>query len=483
MPNKKKNIVLIMTDQLRKDALGCYGNTICKTPNIDKLCKSGRRFDNTYTVAPVCSPARASMMTGLYPHRHGVMLNTHIGTRTTRGLSLDYPTYSKEMKKQGYQMEYYGKWHVSEDNDPTDYGFDNYVPLEFDFKKAKRMISDDNEFIEFSNGKQLIWAKTEMPFEEDRSYKLAKQVEEYIKDYPSSSHKNNPFFLRADFLIPHFANIVPEPFGSMYDDVKIPKYPNFDEDYKNKPYSQKRKHQQWALEGKDWDWWEQIVRMYYADVSYIDFCCGLILDAIADAGFAEDTIVVFTTDHGDSNGSHKHFEKGGTMYDEVMNIPMIIRWPEKTIGGSICKEFCRNMDLVSTFISAANGVIPDDIDADDLTPLMDGNIDPKDWRDSVYCEYHGDVWGMTTQRMVANNEYKYVYNPYDIDELYDRQKDPYEMVNLAYDEDYYEAYQEMRARLLGWIDETKDVFTYDFVRRNFPDPIIPQKPKNMSSAI
>jgi len=218
--------------------------------------------------------------------------------------------------------------------------------------------------------------------------------------------------------------------------------------------------------------------MYYADISYIDFCCGLILDAISDAGLGDDTIVVFTTDHGDSNGSHKHFEKGGTMYDEVMNIPMIIRWPGKTKEGSVCKEFARNMDLMATFISAANGDIPSGIDADDLTPIIEGSIKSGQWRDSVYCEYNGDVWGMTTQRMVATLKYKYVYNPYDLDELYDRVNDPYEMNNLASEVGKSEILQNMRARLLGWNDEVKDVFTYDFVRRNFPDPIMPIKPNN-----
>ena len=120
------NIVLFLTDQLRRDALGCYGNEICQTPNLDQLAEEGVRFDQAYTTSPVCSPARASLMSGLYPHNHGVMLNTHIAPAWNRGLSTDVPTFSRLLKEAGYVLDYAGKWHVHQDIGPEGYGFDRH---------------------------------------------------------------------------------------------------------------------------------------------------------------------------------------------------------------------------------------------------------------------------------------------------------------------------------------------------------------------
>ncbi len=106
------NIVLFMTDQLRRDALGCYGNEICKTPNLDRLAAEGTRFDQAYTVSPVCSPSRTSLTSGLYPHNHGVMINTHIAPAWCRGLSTETSTFSERLKKAGYVLDHAGKWHV-----------------------------------------------------------------------------------------------------------------------------------------------------------------------------------------------------------------------------------------------------------------------------------------------------------------------------------------------------------------------------------
>ena len=104
------NIVLFLTDQLRRDALGCYGNKTCQTPHLDQLANEGMRFDQAYTTSPVCSPARASLMTGLYPHKHGVMINTHIAPAWNRGLSTDVATFSRLLKETGYALDYAGKW-------------------------------------------------------------------------------------------------------------------------------------------------------------------------------------------------------------------------------------------------------------------------------------------------------------------------------------------------------------------------------------
>ena len=184
----------------------------------------------------------------------------------------------------------------------------------------------------------------------------------------------------------------------------------------------------------------------------------------------ENTIFVFSTDHGDALGSHKHFEKSGTMYDEVFRIPLLAKIPG--VNGKQINEFVRLMDLMPTFIDWGGGHIPDKIDAKSLVPLLHGQT-PRDWPDSVYCESHGEVWGYSSQRMVRTERWKYVYQPSDLDELYDLKMDPAELRNLVNDQSCEEILDEMKARLIGWNDETDDMFQWDWVRWNFPDPIAP----------
>ncbi len=228
---------------------------------------------------------------------------------------------------------------------------------------------------------------------------------------------------------------------------------------------------------------------YYGSISCIDECVGRVMSALGEAGIEEETVFIFSADHGDSMGSHRHFEKAGTMYDEVFRVPLIVRMP----GGERCLEaggFVRLLDLMPTIVElggatrnglalqALGGNIQERIDGRSLVPLLRGER-PPDWPDSVYCEHHGEVWGYQSQRMVRTARWKYVYNPHDIDELYDLENDPAEMRNLTVGiEDHPSragVRDEMKARLLGWNDATGDMFRWNWVRWNFPEPVRPEE--------
>ena len=471
------NIVLFMTDQLRRDALGCYGNDICKTPNLDKVAAEGTRFDQAYTVSPVCSPSRAALMSGLYPHNNGVMINTHIAPTWNRGLPKDTPTFSRQLKDAGYVLDYAGKWHVNEDLGPEEFGFDRHglTPQRASNVKKPKVWPDQTTLFEpgststldFANGSMIV-AGTGTGSVEDHA--TTRVTNEGIAMLRERAAGDQPFFLRMDVIAPHFSNRPPEPYGSMYDPESIPPWPNFDESFEGKPASHLRKHQEWHLEDKDWSWWQNVVAKYYGDVSLIDACVGRVLDAIRECGIEDDTIFVFSTDHGDATGSHKHFEKSGTMYDEVFRIPLLAKVPGATPRQA--PEFVRLMDLMPTFVEWGGGEIPENLDARSLVPLVDGET-PTDWPDSVYCESHGEVWGYSSQRMVRTERWKYVYQPHDLDELYDLEADPAEMNNLINDPDHADRLEEMKARLIGWNDATNDMFQWKWVRWNFPDPVSP----------
>ena len=457
------NIVLFMTDQLRRDALGCYGNEICQTPNLDKLAADGILFEQAYTVSPVCSPSRASLMSGLYPHNHGVMINTHIAPAWCRGLSTDTPTFSDRLKRAGYELDYAGKWHVHQDVGPEGFGFDRHRQS----GSAWGCVPGTELTIEFPGGDFTVAGTNPHAYEEDRTWQVTNVGLEMLRE---RARGDRPFFLRIDAVAPHFPNFVPEPYASMYAPESISPWLNFDESFKSKPAAHLRKHREWHLEDKDWNWWRQVVAKYYGDVTLIDDCVGRVLEGIKECGIENETIFVFATDHGDATGSHKHFEKSGTMYDEVFRIPLLARIPG--VWNRRVKEFVRLMDLMPTFIEWGGGEIPRELDAMSLVPLLHGGT-PDTWPDSVYCESHGEVWGYSTQRMVRTESLKYVYTPHDLDELYDLESDPAEMSNFAEDPNYRNDLEKMRARLIGWNDATRDMFQWKWVRWSFPEPISP----------
>jgi arylsulfatase A-like enzyme len=333
---------------------------------------------------------------------------------------------------------------------------------------------DSEIYIEFENGRQLISSTLLMDQEYTESYAVAEAGVERLKALGRDYHTNGqPFLLRMDVVPPHFANRVTKKYASMYDPTDIPPWPNFHESFHNKPAAHLRKHQQWNLQGKDWTWWQQWLAQYYGDCTSIDHCFGMVLDALDELNLTEDTMVIYTTDHADSAGSHKHFEKGGTMYEEVYRVPLIIRWPRAIAQGRVANELVTHLDLMPTLVEAAGASVPDGIDGRSYLPILRG-VEQEKWRDSVYLEYHGDVWGCYTQRAVRTDRFKYVYNSYDMDELYDLEEDPYEMANLVDMPSYSEILTEMRARMRGWIESTDDILTHWFVMRNFPEPIYPE---------
>ena len=181
-------------------------------------------------------------------------------------------------------------------------------------------------------------------------------------------------------------------------------------------------------------------------------------------------------------GSHGHFEKAGTMYDEVFRIPMIIKGPREWIAPGRIDAFVRSLDLMPTFVEWAGGQITMPIDGTSLASWARGDT-VESWPDSVYCEHHGEVWGYQSQRMVRTARWKYVYNPHSIDELYDLQDDPGELVNRVSDPARRDVLQEMKARLLGWNDATNDMFAWRWVRWNFPEPILPDQVSKLNAPL
>jgi len=458
----RPNIVVLLSDQERYD-LSRPGNDAVATPNIDRLSREGVRFENAYTPTSICSPARASLLTGRYPHSHGMVNNCHEADAIRPDLPGSMETYGERLAAAGYRNMYVGKWHVGREGTPADYGFetvaaedDHHDPANEDFRAFQREKGVDPADAElydeiYTDNGVLVSAKTTLPERGTVTNYLTEEAIEAIE----AAGDGGPFHLRLDFPGPHHPYEVPEPYASMYDPDEIDPWANFDDDFADKPRAQEQFVRYRGVADFEWETWAEAVSNYFGFVTYLDEQIGRVLDALDREGLAEDTAVVHTADHGDFTGSHGQFNKGPMMYEEIHAIPLVVRWPGAAEAGARSYEFVNLLDLMPTFLDLAGVPVPDGVEGRSIRPLLTDEY-PDDWPESLFAEYHGDEFGLYSQRMVRQGRYKYVYNGPDVDEFYDLKADPHELDNRIDDPACADAIERLQGELLGWMEETDD---------------------------
>ena len=463
--NVEPNVLLLLSDQERYDVSGPGGPDVA-TPAMDRLQTDGMRFDRAYTPISICSSARASLLTGLYPHAHGMLNNCHEPDAVQPNLPTELPTFGELLADAGYDTTYVGKWHVGRDQTPADFGFDHLGGGEGasdsddgGFRDHLRSHGVEPDAVELedeivTDDGTLVAAKTPVPKAATRTAYVADRTLERIR----GATGDEPFFHRTDFVGPHHPYVVPEPYASMYDPDDIEPWPTFVDTFDGKP----RAHEQYlsyrGVDAFEWDRWAPAVAKYFGYVTFIDHQMGRILDALDERGLTESTLVVHTADHGDFTGSHRQFNKGPIMHEETYHIPLMVRWPGVVDPGTTCDAFVRLQDLMPTFLEVGGLDPPDGLHARSLRPLLGGSV-PPDWPDSVFAEYHGDEFGLYSQRMVRTADYKYVFNSPDENELYDLSRDPHELLNLREHPEYDSVRTDMQDRLARWMRRTDDTLT------------------------
>ncbi|ELY61140.1 sulfatase, partial [Natronococcus amylolyticus DSM 10524] len=264
-----------------------------------------------------------------------------------------------------------------------------------------------------------------------------------------------PFFHRADFYGPHHPYVVPEPYASMYDPEDVERPDSYAETFDGKPRVHENFLHYRGVADFDWDTWAEAVAKYRGFVTMIDDQLERILKSLEEHGLEAETAVVHASDHGDFVGGHRQFNKGPLMYDDTYRIPLQVRWPGVVEPGSVCEDPVHLHDLAATFLEMGGLEVPKSFHSRSLVPLLEGE-DPEERPDSVFAQYHGDEFGLYTQRMVRTRGYKYVYNGPDIDELYDLEGDPAELQNLIDHPGYADVREAMRERLVDWMNRTED---------------------------
>ncbi|HSH09229.1 MAG TPA: sulfatase [Oceanipulchritudo sp.] len=415
----RPNVLFIMTDDLNCN-LGCYGHPLVKTPNIDKLASQGLQFNGAFCNYPLCGPSRASFMTGLYPHQNGV---TRL-RRLFRNYVPDAVTLAQHFMTSGYSVARVGKiYHYDNPNGIGTNGHDDAASWQV--RINPRGVDKDLEDQIFSLrkgsfGGTLSWLAADAPGEEHTDGLVATESLRLMNKYAASGQ---PFFLAVGFYKPHTPYVAPKEYFDMYDlsEIVVPKIPPGYWDTLPPLARASMAHYKDQLNLSD-DLARQAIRAYYATISFADAQVGRVLDGLEALGLKDNTIVLFSSDHGYHMGEHGHYQKR-TLFEDSDRVPLIISAPGMKAVGQSTESLVEMIDFYRT-LSALTGLPepPDYVMGKNLGPLLD---DPSiKVRDSAVTE-------LETGFTVRTARYRFTRWIDGEMELYDRSVDPAEMVNLA----------------------------------------------------
>jgi arylsulfatase A-like enzyme len=285
---------------------------------------------------------------------------------------------------------------------------------------------------------------------------VAWEADHVIRFLESRSDRDAPAFVQWDLEKPHVPNVLPEPYDSMYPPDEILPWLSYPDPLVGKPYIQGQQRRTWQIDAWTWADWAPIVSRYLGQISLIDAQIGRVLDALDRLDLADRTFVVYTTDHGGLCGGHGMIDKHYVMYEDVVHVPLIARWPGVAVPGIQSDAFVSHaIDVAITLCAAAGAAVPETFSGRSLLPLLRGEGE-KEGRPDIYAAYYGNQFGLYSQRMVRDATLKYVWNATAEDELYDLALDPGELHNLAADPAHAGELARLRRRLVAWMDDTHD---------------------------
>lgn len=450
-----RNMLFFLTDQHRTDTLGCYGNTTVHTPHLDALAASGTVFDRCYTPSAICTPARASLLTGAAPFRHKLLANYERNVGYIEDLPQEQYTISRDLQQAGYQLGLVGKWHVGTHRTAAHFGYQGpelpgwHNPVDHpDYLRyldenglPPYRISDEVRGT-FPNGEpgNLLAATLHQPLEATFEYYLAERSIGLLRQY-AADPGGRPFALSTHFFGPHLPYVLPQEYLQMYDPDQIQLPASVAETFEGKPPVQRNYSAHWTFDTLSERTSRELIAAYWGYVTLIDSQIGRILEAARELGVLEDAAVLFSADHGEFTGAHRLHDKGPAMYEDIYRIPGIVRVPDG-VPGLRSDALVSLIDMSATVLDLA-GLDPGSaVDGASLLPLLRG--EDAGWREDLVAEFHGHHFPYP-QRMLVTERYKVVVNPDSVNELYDLQTDPDELHN-AYDDP---ALRGIRDDLLG----------------------------------
>jgi arylsulfatase A-like enzyme len=453
------NFLIFMADQMQAEV--AHPDHPCQMPHAARLAREGVVFRQAYCPTAHCCPARATFLTGLYPSRHGVYNNVLTPTAIHFGLNPGVVTFSELLREAGYALAWAGKWHATAEENPSDRGWEELLVTSGRGGSHHSAIEQWRQQAQTPDlpgprPRGQILRPGWGPYQLYRSYptdgtKGYEQHGDYqvvqaaVPALPRLAGSGQPWFLYVGVNGPHDPFHVPERFARRYDPQQVPLPPNFPDPLDDKPRIYRRmRRERWGQLTEEEV--REAIAHYWAYCTMEDAMLGEVLAALEATGQAEDTCVVFLSDHGDYAGAHGLFCKGVPAFREAYHIPCIVRYPRGLVRpGREVEEFVTLADWSPTFLELAGVPAPEGLTGRSLAPFLRGEA-PEDWPDAFHSQFNG-VELYYTQRMVVTKEFKYVFNGFDDDELYDLRRDPHELVNRAEHPDYQEVKRELVRRM------------------------------------
>ncbi|MHB8900816.1 MAG: sulfatase family protein [Thermoguttaceae bacterium] len=437
----KLNVLFIMSDQHSARALGCYGNDEVQTPNLDRLASQGTRFERAFVQTGQCCPSRYSIWTGRYSRSHGLWSN---GVRENDAET----TVGELFKAAGYATANIGKHHMTMTEANGRHGFDLVVDMpeyqQFATASGAKRWSIDGTWLEGPSPGRANVGASDVDNDHHPNGFWASETIKFLRE-----HKDRPFCVWFSFHGPHTPIAPSRPWAEMYDAGKLTLPPNNDYafDFKTPGLAETQKKSGTFNPSLH----RQTLAYYYGLVSQIDFNIGRVLDELDRLGLAENTIVVYTADHGEMMGEHGCWTKGTQGYDATLRVPLIVRLPGVVPAGQKRGELVESIDLLPTLLEAARLPVPDNVQGRSLLSLVGGQA--AGWRSVAFSEIGVPGRGVRAITARAANEKYVVFREDDrvvYEQYFDREKDPWEMVNLAADPGYADAVERLRGELAAW---------------------------------
>jgi arylsulfatase A-like enzyme len=402
----RPNFLFILTDDLRYNALGCIGHPFVKTPNIDRIAREGATFSNAFCTTPLCSPSRASFLTGRYVRSHGVL-----GNGDSNAISHQLITWPRLLHDSGYETCYAGKWHMGEDDTPRP-GFDRWVSFKGQGTFNDPALNIDGNRIQTSGYVTDILTGHAVEF-------LAKK-------------RSKPFVMYLAHKAVHNPVTPAERHKNLFANETILRAANAKDSLDGKPALQRKV--KGAPGPNTTGTSDEAIRNQLRCLTSVDEGIGTILKTLEDTGQLDNTFVVFTSDNGFFWGEHRLDNKRWA-YEEALRIPMVMRYPKLIRPGSKVGRMVLNVDMAPTMLELAGLKPPADVHGRSILPLLNGTV--KEWRTSFLSEYFKEPnYPLVPNWQAVRNEgWKYVhYTELEgMDELYNIAADPGEMKNLIHD--------------------------------------------------
>jgi N-acetylglucosamine-6-sulfatase len=437
-PAKRRNVIFILSDDHRYDAMGFLkAQPWLRTPQMDRMASEGVHFKNAFVTTALCSPSRASVLTGVYAHRHRIVdNNTPIPAGTTF-----FPTY---LQKAGYKTGFFGKWHMGAETDVPKPGFDQWVS----FRGQGTYLPSPNGLN--VNGKKV----------QQKGY-ITDELTDYAVEWMRALPKGQPYFLYLSHKAVHAEFQPAKRHEGMYKDAKFVYPPTMAADgemAQNRPTWVKNQRNSWH--GVDYPYHSTLdiadyYKRYAETLMAVDESIGRVFDALKERGELDSTLVIYMGDNGFAFGEHGLIDKR-TAYEESMRVPLLARCPELFGGGKTVKEVVAGIDIMPTVLAAAGAAGPKGLDGMNWLPLVQGQAAP--WRKELLYEYYWERNFPQTPTMHALRGERYKFIRYqgiwDTDELYDMQEDPLESRNLIADPRLADVVKQMRERLFDVLEKT-----------------------------